>query len=611
MKLAALTRIAAAREARPPRLADGVELLGEYAGSGFREPPGLARRADGCVLQLSRMAYLVAAAVDGRRGMAEIAERVSEECGRRLASRDVEFLLERKLAPAGVVAADGPAEVPPGGPAPLALTAKTGVVPPPVVGAVSACFRPLFRPGVVGAVLAWLVALDAWILFEHGVARSAAQLVHRPILVLAVFGLVVFATVLHEFGHAAACRYGGARPGAMGVGLYLVWPVFYTNVTDAYRLDRRGRLRTDLGGVYFNSVFAVACGALFLLTGFEPLVAVIAIQHVQILQQLTPFGRLDGYYVLTDLAGVPDILSRIGPTLRSLVPGRDPEPRVAELRPWVRGVVSAYVLTVVPLVVLFYALLVVHAPGFFARIAASFRVQLAAAGAAFGDGHAGALALALVQMLVLALPALAVALLLARTARWLLRLCWRRLTARPRLLAAATFAAGVAAAVPALLLVAPGPGVAKLPEEAVVRTVPARHAASHRPRPHTDQRTRTVRAPVRRPALLREPVRPHAPTVPTIAPQRRLAPEGPAPQRPVSGPERVRPPGAQPRPAGGGFGVVTGSDGSSPDPLPPPNPPPAAPPPTTTTEPPPATTTTEPTPTTETAPPPTPTTTTP
>ena len=34
----------------------------------------------------------------------------------------------------------------------------------------------------------------------------------------------------------------------MGAGLYLVWPAFYTDVTDSYRLGRAGRLRTDLGG---------------------------------------------------------------------------------------------------------------------------------------------------------------------------------------------------------------------------------------------------------------------------------------------------------------------------------------------------------------------------
>jgi putative peptide zinc metalloprotease protein len=43
----------------------------------------------------------------------------------------------------------------------------------------------------------------------------------------------------------------------MGVGLYLFYPVFYSDVTDSYRLGRSARVRTDLGGVYFHLIFAL------------------------------------------------------------------------------------------------------------------------------------------------------------------------------------------------------------------------------------------------------------------------------------------------------------------------------------------------------------------
>ena len=48
-----------------------------------------------------------------------------------------------------------------------------------------------------------------------------------------------------------------------------MWPAFYTDVTDAYRLDRAGRLRTDLGGLYFNAIFALATFGVWALTGVE------------------------------------------------------------------------------------------------------------------------------------------------------------------------------------------------------------------------------------------------------------------------------------------------------------------------------------------------------
>ena len=69
------------------------------------------------------------------------------------------------------------------------------------------------------------------------------------------------------------------------------------------------------------------------MTGFEPLLLIILLQNFAILQQLMPLLRLDGYYIISDLTGVPDILNRMRPILTSLVPGRKPDAKVAELKP--------------------------------------------------------------------------------------------------------------------------------------------------------------------------------------------------------------------------------------------------------------------------------------
>ena len=49
-----------------PARVDGVQLIGEMVGSGYRTPPALVRRGDGQVLQLTPLLYLVLNAVDGR-----------------------------------------------------------------------------------------------------------------------------------------------------------------------------------------------------------------------------------------------------------------------------------------------------------------------------------------------------------------------------------------------------------------------------------------------------------------------------------------------------------------------------------------------------------------
>ena len=409
------SRAAAAEVA--PRLAEGIELIGEYRESGYREPPYVARRADGRMIQMPRLLFLVAEEVDGRRGVEEIATRVTEACGRPVSADNIRVLVA-KLRPLGVLAAaDGSSSTAEQPDPPLALGLRAAVLPERVVHGLTGVFRPLFLPPVVAAAVAALVAFDAWLFFSHGVAASARELVYRPVSLVVVLALVVLGTAFHEIGHATAARYGGARPGEIGVGIYVVWPAFYTDVTDAYRLDRRGRLRVDVGGVYFNAVFMLAVGAAYFLTGFEPLLVLVVVQHVQALQQLLPFPRLDGYHVLSDLTGVPDLLGRLRPTLRSLVPGGGDDRRARELKGWVRAVVTGWAVMVVPLLVLVFGLLAVNAPRIFATVWDSLHVHADEARAAFGDGDllrgfAGGLELG-----VLALPALGLASTLGRGGR--------------------------------------------------------------------------------------------------------------------------------------------------------------------------------------------------
>jgi putative peptide zinc metalloprotease protein len=424
-----------------PRLAAGVELIGEYKGSGFREAPFLVRRGDGQVIQISRLLFLVAAAADGERDLAEIAAAVGAEIEQPLSPDNIAFLVDEKLRPVGLIGGEDDTSLPlPRAAAPLAFTARRAVVPASVVQRLAFWFQPLFWPIVQGILVGWLVIVDGWLFFHHGFSAGVAQLLARPALLLGLFALVVASTIFHELGHAAACRYSGARPGAMGIGLYLVWPAVFTDVTDAYRLDRAGRLRTDLGGVYFNGVFALGAFVVYRRTGFEPLLALILVEHLLMLQQLAPWVRLDGYYVLTDLVGVPDILSRIKPLLASLVPGRPASPRVTELKPWVRVAATAYVVTLVPILACAYVLLLVHTPRMFPRAAHSLASVWHRLELAVGAGRWVDVALDAVQLLAIALPMLGVAFVLLKTARALAR----RLAAPLRL--AALFAAGIAAA---------------------------------------------------------------------------------------------------------------------------------------------------------------------
>ena len=304
------------------RLAEGTELLGEYEGSAYHEPQYLVRRGDGQVIQLSRLLYLVASFLDGQRPVADVAERMTERLSRQVVAANVTYLIDNKLRPLGLLAsaAEHPDEMLSRSVPLLALRYRARVVPPRLHRAVTLALRPLFWPPVVVLTIAALIAVNVWAVVDlnRAVTHSLQQVILHPGLLLAVTGLIVFSGVFHETGHATAARYGGAAPGVMGVGLYLIWPCFYTDLTDAYRLNRRGRLRSDLGGIYFNAILIVVAAGVYQATGFAPLLVFMALSEVEMAYQFLPFIRLDGYYVMSDLIGVPNLFAYMGPVLTGL-----------------------------------------------------------------------------------------------------------------------------------------------------------------------------------------------------------------------------------------------------------------------------------------------------
>ncbi|MER7076884.1 putative peptide zinc metalloprotease protein [Saccharopolyspora kobensis] len=411
-----------------PALVAGTELIGRYQGSGHREPPYLVRRVDGQVLQLSHLLYLVAGGLDGQRTYAQLAAGLSAEWGREITAGQVAYLVENRLRRAGILVAEpGPdqsAPLPKGRDRLLALKFRVALVPEHVVAIIARIFQPLFWPPVVVLALLAFVAAEIWLAVQGGVAQllaGARELVDRPEQILLVVGVLVLSGMFHECGHVAACRYGGARPGAMGVGIYLVWPAMYSTVTDSYRLSRGGRLRTDLGGVYFNVLAMLVMIAVFAVTGLPWLLVSLVAWQVSTIWQFVPSIRLDGYYILSDLVGVPDLFDRMGPVLRSMLPGRPPHPRVRELKPWVRWVITAWVVLVIPCLAYWLIGFLVLAPYVLPVVWQALGTHWDGVGSAVGAGDAAAAVVGVLRMFLLVLPWAGITLVLYNLARGLTR----------------------------------------------------------------------------------------------------------------------------------------------------------------------------------------------
>jgi putative peptide zinc metalloprotease protein len=428
-----------------PALAPGVQLVGELPETGFTEKQWLAVR-NGKFIQLGELLYRVAEFSNGKRTLVEIAQRMTETTDWQVTEDHVRQILQ-KMIPLGIIdtgvseatysqeqeALARPAD---NTDATLGMTMRAQVIGPHTVQPIARVLQIFYKPIVLIPLLVIIAVAHAWLYIAHGLSQGFMDILYRSWGFPIVLGLLILGGVFHEFGHAAALAYGGGQVRGMGAGLYLFYPAFYTDLTDSYRLGRWARVRTDLGGFYFHLIFSLAIIGLYFLTGYEFLLLTGFFINLDILYQLIPFVRLDGYWVMADLTGIPDPITYMKPFLASLiiVPGKK-RAQVAPLRPQVRRIFLIYTLLTVPLLLLGLALFIYRLPGIVIRFYDSISYQIEILSLAWRNGDIPGLLIVALSILLLGaivLGSLYVFFLLAR--RFIVGLWnWSKPTLRRRM----------------------------------------------------------------------------------------------------------------------------------------------------------------------------------
>lgn len=127
---------------------------------------------------------------------------------------------------------------------------------------------------------------------------------------------IVFAKIIHEFAHAFTAKRYGCRVPTIGVAFLVLWPVLYTDTTDAWRLtSRRKRVLIGLAGVWVELTIAAWSTLAWVLMSDGPVremvFALATITWISsILINFSPFMRFDGYYVMSDLFDIHNLHAR-------------------------------------------------------------------------------------------------------------------------------------------------------------------------------------------------------------------------------------------------------------------------------------------------------------
>src|SRR5215467_367073 len=338
-----------------PRRARDVDLLGPTE-TGAHGDRWLICVGGSRYVQATPRLYLVLSHSDGKTSVEEIAGRVSRDLGRHVTPDQVRWLLRDRLVPAGLVSTSASADesltdlrqsgMQPRTPL-LAIRHRLPILPYRVTAPLADVLHHLYWPPAIVATVAAAAAVTVWAYLGPGLLAGINSLVGHPELVLLLLLLDVPLRVFHELGHASAMRRASVPYGEIGVALYVVVPVYYTDVTHSYRLPRADRVRVDLGGMYFDCISMIGLFLAYRVTGLGVLVVAIVLVGVNVLREFTPFMRFDGYYLMADLIGVHEPLSLFKPFVLDHLPWRRGRRTLAGLGKVRTVVLAAYFIVVV------------------------------------------------------------------------------------------------------------------------------------------------------------------------------------------------------------------------------------------------------------------------
>ncbi|MCA9079348.1 MAG: biotin/lipoyl-binding protein [Planctomycetaceae bacterium] len=130
-------------------------------------------------------------------------------------------------------------------------------------------------------------------------------------------GLIWIALKLvHEFAHAISCRRYGGQVREMGLVFILFAPIAYVDVTSSWAFPSRWRrMAVAAAGMYIELIVA-AIAIILWCSSDNPVLRFVLYQTIvmagvtTVLFNANPLMRFDGYYILSDLLGIPNLYTQ-------------------------------------------------------------------------------------------------------------------------------------------------------------------------------------------------------------------------------------------------------------------------------------------------------------
>ncbi len=192
-------------------------------------------------IRLSAFAYELLYQNSLGKSFEEIAEAIQQKTGKNILPFEVEAAYQKVIAEIHEIEYNSKIKL-------SGFLLRFPLIPQVFVNKIASCFSVAYYQPVALFLLAFIVTATV-------VAPRNDRFFHFTGEDL-IWGYFFFfiSLLLHELGHASACVRYGSQPSDIGFTIYLIFPAFYSDVTDAWKLKRLQRLIVDLGGIFFQLV---------------------------------------------------------------------------------------------------------------------------------------------------------------------------------------------------------------------------------------------------------------------------------------------------------------------------------------------------------------------
>ncbi|CDN30752.1 hypothetical protein BN938_0647 [Mucinivorans hirudinis] len=264
----------------------------------------LCNSSDRHYLKINEDVYNVLCLIDGKRSIGDISVIFESTYEMSLSVEAITSLLFNDLLKYGILKGYEEKVKPYEKPSYLKLSFT--IFNEKVVAKITRYFLFLFKPAVAFTFIVCTISFAIYILIN----KMDVYYSYNIQASLVLFFLAMFCSVtFHEIGHATAAKFFGATHGGIGGGFYLFKPVYYADVTDIWKLNKKQRVIVSLAGVYFELIFCFIISFLGLISNANILIFISLIVSLNSLFNLIPFLRSDGYWIVSDLTNKPNLFS--------------------------------------------------------------------------------------------------------------------------------------------------------------------------------------------------------------------------------------------------------------------------------------------------------------